>query len=127
MDTVAVKAPFTLGSSAGAHAAERDLFKTASPANKKKEWINAHSIFLVTLKHVGLKDTERYMTLTLCKGRVVFMDVITGSLYDPSTGACLSSSNLCINLDKLHMLTKQEEVDLLNYKPVNYVGEEGDE
>lgn len=70
----------------GMCASEREAFNPGSQAKTKKEWIDAHDLFI--------SDTGDVFALVDSISRVFFMDAITGSLYE--FGNCLTSDVLKI-------------------------------
>lgn len=74
-------------------------FLLASNKKQRKEWVKNRDFYLVPTTR-----GDRVMTLVTIKGyhnkTAYFMDVITGSLYDPTTRRCLSSMQLEIKKSK---------------------------
>lgn len=115
--------PTVLPSSEAANAAERDLFRPLSDAATKKDWIHKHSVFCIKLTHTKMNPTTRYFSVVLCNLKIQFMDVITGSLYCPVSGKCLTSPLLKLDLSTLYPITKEEHKKLVAFKPTLYKGE----
>lgn len=50
---------------------------------------------------VNAQPSIRYVSLVEVGGRQYWADRVTGSLYHPDTGRCVSSPNLCLDVASL--------------------------
>jgi hypothetical protein len=123
MTDESLQVPVVLPSIEGPMASDRDLFRPYSDASWKRDWMSKHSIFCIMLRHYKMNATKRYFSVVLCAHKLYFMDVITGSLYCPATGLCQSSALLSLDLPTLYAITKEEQKQLLTFKPTLYKGE----
>ena len=55
-----------------------------------------------------LKNQRLYVELTLPGQPLLLADLMTGSLFEPETGQCLSSSRRCIDMAALRETTPKE-------------------
>lgn len=70
-----------------------DCFIVAGKIAKKKQWLAKHELF-EAVTNLGTRIVTPVKVAGDVSERIFMMDVITGSLYDRSTGRCMTSNML---------------------------------
>ena len=70
-----------------------EYFSAHGKRAKRREWIERHELLEATT-NFGPRIVTPVKIFNDVVDRILMMDVITGSLYDRSTGRCMTSRNL---------------------------------
>lgn len=72
-----------------------DYFVVAGKTIKRKQWLAKHELYEAET-NLGKRIVTPVIIVGQPKDKIYMMDAITGSLYDKSTGRCLTSSTICM-------------------------------
>lgn len=104
----------------GMMAKANSCFPTTSKPTAKKEWIEGRDLYLGNISGVERVLTPVYFDIDMHK-TIYLMDCITGTLFKPKGGKCLTSDQL-----HMHQFVRQHDLDkkLLKIRGYRFGGDD---